>query len=50
MDELRAELAADAESGRGKAELVGGGPKGANPALSECSVDLTALAAVGTNL
>lgn len=40
-------MTADVETGRGKAELVGGPKKSKTPALSECGVDLTALAKAG---
>ena len=46
--ELLEELTADMETGRGKAELVGGGgAKGKTPALADCGVDLTAKARAG---
>ena len=44
---LKAELDIDLESGRGKAELVGGAPKSETPTLAQCGVDLTALAKAG---
>jgi len=44
---IKTELDVDLESGRGKAELVGGAPKTQTPALAECGVDLTALARSG---
>ena len=47
-EELQLEVASDAESGTGNAELVGAGPpKGKTPTLSECGVDLTELAKEG---
>lgn len=44
---LKAELDIDLESGRGKAELVGGAPKSETPTLAQCGVDLTELAKTG---
>jgi ATP-dependent Clp protease ATP-binding subunit ClpC len=44
---IKTELDQDLESGRGKAELVGGAPKTQSPTLAQCGVDLTALARAG---